>query len=205
MQSYKYDLLLRMSSTVLCALLLSIISPVAAANVVDAANENSGAQTVAEVEDAEEVPFDEIIPDFEFELMVPISAIEDYDFVENMVPEANAQAEVPVQCKGNLDYPHLSHHVTGTVNAQARIRCQTTLTFIKGTVTLTRDSVTTTSSGEVIKRNTRKWKANAALNCIRRGESLRYKAMVRVTWQAPPNHRPDSGEHEFMKEKSVDC
>lgn len=196
---------LRMSSTVLCGLLLSIIPPVAEANVLDGANETSGAQMGAEVENMEEVPFEEVIPDFEFELMDPMSVIEDHDFVEDMVPEANAQAEVPVQCKGNLDYPHLSHHVTGTVNAQARIQCQTTLTFIKGTVTLTRDSVTTASSGEVTKRNTRKWKANAALNCIRRGEAHRYKAMVKVTWQAPPNHRPDSGEHEFTKEKSVNC
>ncbi len=152
-----------------------------------------------------EASFDDENPDFTFEVMVPADSLNPEELEKLAIPEVNTTREVPVRCSGNLDYPHLSHHVTGTINAQARIKCPIRIESIRGTVTLTRDRTVTVSSGEVVKRDTRRWKANAALNCIRDGKSRYYKAVVKGSWTAYPHQKPLSGEFTHEKEAHLSC
>lgn len=115
----------------------------------------------------------------------------------------NAQEVVKVNCLGKLDQPHKSHHVPGTVNAQAKIRCGVVVLEIKGTVTLIRDDGVRSSSGIKTVRNKNNWKANASLPCD--GRVHGYRSRVDVSWKSPAGAKPPAGNTSFEQAARFKC
>lgn len=106
-------------------------------------------------------------------------------------------------CKGTLDNPHRSHHVPGTVNAQAVVKCNIPMSKISGFVTLTRDDGVRKTSPVNTVWGKNNWRANAALRCD--GKRHSYTSKVVVNWTSPAGYIPAGGNRSRTRSATFKC
>ncbi len=102
--------------------------------------------------------------------------------------DATAAGSTSIDCVLNVQNPHNSSHVGGTVNVVARVTCTSPVESITVRAALYRNGALVKDSGPSTRTGVASYQNNAAVSCV----SGRYQGWGSNVIQYPPGYTPSS-------------